>query len=78
MAAISVEDIYEHHIRALSASEQLRLVELITSKLAAEAIREGQRQRSLLELEGLGADLWQDIDAQHYVDELRHEWDQRP
>jgi len=78
MATISVEDIYEHHIRALSASEQLRLVELIAGKLAAEAMREGQRQRSLLELEGLGADLWQGIDAQHYVDELRQEWDQRP
>jgi hypothetical protein len=78
MATRSVEDIYEHHIRALSASEQLRLVELIASKLAAEATREGQQQRSLLELEGLGADLWQGIDAQHYVDELRQEWDQRP
>ena len=78
MATISVEDIYEQHIRALSASEQLRLVELIASKLATEATRAGQQQRSLLELEGLGADLWQGIDAQHYVDELRQEWDQRP
>ena len=45
---------------------------------AAEVTRAAQRQRSLLELEGLGADLWQGIDAQHYVDELRQEWDQRP
>jgi hypothetical protein len=78
MAKISVEDIYEHHIRALSASERLRLIELIASKLVAEATRAGQRQRSLLELEGLGAEIWQGIDAQHYVDELRQEWDQRP
>jgi hypothetical protein len=78
MATISVEDIYEQHIRALSASEQLRLVELIASKLAAEATRAGQRQRSLLELEGLGGEIWQGIDAQHYVDELRQEWDQCP
>jgi hypothetical protein len=78
MAIMSIEAIYEQHIRALPAGEQLRLVELITSKLAAEVRPEGQRQRSLLELEGLGAELWQGIDAQHYVDELRQEWDQRP
>jgi hypothetical protein len=36
------------------------------------------RGRSLLELEGLGAELWQRIDAQKYVDQLRSEWDQRP
>jgi hypothetical protein len=39
---------------------------------------EVQQQRSLLELEGLGAALWQEIDAQHYVEELRQEWDQHP
>jgi hypothetical protein len=35
-------------------------------------------QRSLLELEGLGAEIWQGIDAQDYVNELRKEWDHRP
>ena len=48
------------------------------SKLAAQGTPEVQQQRSLLELEGLGAALWQEIDAQHYVEELRQEWDQRP
>jgi hypothetical protein len=38
----------------------------------------GVRQhRSLLELEGLGAEIWQGIDAQDYVNELRKEWDHR-
>jgi hypothetical protein len=31
---------------------------------------------SLLELEGLGKEIWQGIDAQAYVNQLRDEWDQ--
>ena len=34
--------------------------------------------RSLLELEGLGAEIWEGVDAQEYVNELRKEWDHRP
>ena len=34
--------------------------------------------RSFLELDGLGAEIWRGIDAQEYVNELRHEWDERP
>jgi len=78
MATMSVEEIYARHIRALPAGEQLRLVEMIASALAPEVTRAVQPQRSLLELEGLGAEIWQGIDAQQYVDELRQEWDQRP
>jgi hypothetical protein len=33
--------------------------------------------RSLLEFEGLGAEIWKGIDAQEYVNELRKEWDHR-
>ena len=35
-------------------------------------------QRRLSELRGLGKDIWQGIDAQKYVDQLRDEWDNRP
>jgi hypothetical protein len=35
-------------------------------------------KRSIMELHGLGAEIWQNIDAQRYVDELRDEWDRRP
>jgi hypothetical protein len=31
-----------------------------------------------MELHGLGAEIWQNIDAQRYVDELRDEWDRCP
>ncbi len=40
-------------------------------------------KRSIIELEGLGAELWRDeqgnlIDAQNYVNGLRREWEHRP
>ncbi len=35
------------------------------------------RQPRLLDLEGLGADIWQGIDPKQYIDELRNEWDTR-
>ena len=78
MATMHVEEIYEQHIKPLPEAEQLRLVALIAHQLAAMATQPPQPQRSLLELEGLGADIWQGIDAQQYVDELRKEWDHRP
>ncbi len=42
-----------------------------------------QPKHSIMELEGLGAEIWKDehgdlIDAQEYVNELRREWDHRP
>jgi excisionase family DNA binding protein len=35
-------------------------------------------RRSIMELHGLGAEIWAGIDAQEYVNELRKEWDHRP
>ena len=78
MTPIRTEDIYEQHIKPLPETEQLRLVELIAHQLASAAAQKQQKPRSLLELEGLGADMWQGIDAQQYVDDLRQEWDHRP
>jgi excisionase family DNA binding protein len=38
----------------------------------------GPQTRSLLEFEGVGAEIWGGVDAQEYVNELRKEWDHRP
>ena len=77
MHTLTAEQLYEQKIKLLPATERLRLVALIAHDLATTAITEHQ-QRSLLELEGLGADIWQGVDAQEYVNELRKEWDHRP
>jgi hypothetical protein len=71
------DELYEQLVKPLPTSERLRLVELIARDLAA-ATHDLPRQRSLLELEGLGAEIWKGIDAQEYVNELRKEWDHRP
>ena len=44
--------------------------------------RKDQAQHSIIEIHGLGAEIWKDengslIDAQKYVNELRKEWDHR-
>jgi hypothetical protein len=54
------------------------LVALIAQGLMDTVGHDLQPLRSLLELEGLGEEIWQGIDAQVYVNELRREWDQRP
>lgn len=81
MTVITVEQLYEQHVKPMPAPEQLRLVVLITQQLAAEMPRAdigATPKHSLMELHGLGAEIWQGVDAQEYVNRLRQEWDQRP
>jgi hypothetical protein len=35
------------------------------------------RGRSILELRGMGKHVWENIDVQEYLDQLRSEWDER-
>jgi hypothetical protein len=79
MTTTEVEEIYRRHIKPLPPVERLQLLALVAQDLAAEPAQSPEgRQRSLLELEGLGAEIWQGIDAQEYVNKLRKEWDHRP
>ena len=73
----TADDLYERKIRSLSLRDRLHIAQRIIAE--AEAVAEAKdRPRSLLELEGLGAEIWNSVDAQEYVDELRKEWDSRP
>lgn len=76
---INIETIYQQHIKSLPAGEQLKLLARMAEELANGKEKTGTPgKRSLLELEGLGAEIWEGIDAQKYVDELRNEWEHRP
>ncbi len=79
MAAISLEEFYARYIKPLAPAERLRLMAMTAQDLAQVTEQSAEKpKRSLLELEGLGAEIWEGIDAQVYVNELRKEWDHRP
>ena len=65
---------YVRGIQRLRPEEQLSLVEIISVKLKKTLGRK-KAKHSVMELEGLGADVWRGIDAQHYVSEERESWD---
>jgi hypothetical protein len=60
--------------RELPVEERKQVVMDILDSLAAH---EMEQDASLLDLEGLGAEIWSGIDAAQYVDDLRREWDNR-
>ena len=70
-----IRTLYEQHVKPLSALDRRRLFELLRREIEHEAT---EPRHSILELAGLGAEIWQGIDAQAYINELRSEWDSRP
>jgi hypothetical protein len=57
---------------SLSRAEQLRLLSELAEYLRAHVPSEGRT--SILELQGLGKEIWQGMDAQEYVDRERASW----
>ena len=82
MATISLSELYERHIKILAPEERLRLLVLVAQDLAAQSPGETEgtenSRRSIMDLHGLGKEIWEGIDAQQYVNALRAEWDHRP
>ena len=79
----TIEKVYEQYVKPLAATEQLRLVAIITQHLSnqqavSEPSSKNQLKHNIMELHGLGAEIWQEMDAQQYVNHLREEWDIRP
>ena len=71
----SVAKIYERHIRWLPAAQRLKLVAMIVSELVPECESLPARPKfNLTDLEGLGKEIWEGVDAQEYVDRLRGPW----
>lgn len=56
----------------LTPNEQLRLLEELAATVRRRILV--QPKRSIMELEGLGKEIWQGIDAQEYVNEERALW----
>jgi hypothetical protein len=59
--------------RKLSLVDQARLVETL-SKLVQARIQAWPKH-SILELEGMGKELWRGIDVEKYIEEERNSWE---
>ncbi|MEG3844657.1 hypothetical protein [Microcoleus sp. herbarium14] len=56
----------------LAPDEQLRLISELFAHIRQRMIL--SPKRSILELEGLGEEIWHGIDAQEYVNQERNSW----
>lgn len=64
-------------VESLSETEQLRLVAQVSERLHRHASSESSARESstsILDLQGLGSDIWQGQDAQDYVNHERSSW----
>lgn len=73
---LTLEDIVRE-VRTLPIADRKRLIGLIVDTLTDQEPPPSPK-RSILEFEGVGAEIWKGIDAQEYVNQLRSEWDDRP
>ena len=72
---MTIETMLEE-IRVLSVEDRKRLIDLIVDTLPEEGSPSSETQRhSILELRGLGKEIWEGIDAQEYINQMRDEWD---
>ena len=74
----NTEEIYHRHIKPLAPPERLRLMEMTARDLAQQSSGPSKGpERSIMELHGLGREIWEGVDPQVYVSTLRDEWDRR-
>ena len=71
----STKNIYDEHIKPLPREQQVQLLDLLRNEL--ENGDEDGRPHSILELHGLGKEIWQGVDGDEYVRKVRDEWEER-
>ncbi len=74
---LATYDLTLNMARQLAIPEQLRLLENLTKAVRHRLSSKPNEVKtySIMELEGLGAEIWQDIDAQEYVNQERASWE---
>jgi hypothetical protein len=70
---MTVKDIIQQ-VEQLSPAERQELFLYMQSMMDTQY----PKTRNILEFEGVGKEIWDGIDAQEYVRQLREEWDDRP
>lgn len=61
-----------HQVENLTPDEQFRLLEELIVMVRRRVFVKSRR--SIMELEGLGKEIWNGLDAQEYVDQERASW----
>jgi len=77
MTASNVSQSYDDYVKkiqTLTPEEQLSLIKVISAGLQ-KTLKGKKAKHTVMELEGLGADIWKGIDAQEYVRKERNSWD---
>lgn len=67
----NTKNIYDEHIKPLPRAQQVQLLDLLRNEL--ENGTEAGQPHSILELHGLGKEIWQGVDPKDYVNNLRDE-----
>jgi hypothetical protein len=62
---------------SLTLEEQSQLIKLLLDRVLPNAEKQADMPHSLKELRGLGKEIWEDMDAQDYINQQRDEWDTR-
>ena len=78
LGTLQLGELYAKYIKPLPLVERLRLVELIARDTVQAEDLVTTPQYDIMQLHGLGAEIWEGIDVEAYVDTLRNEWDHRP
>lgn len=61
--------------RELPIDDRKRLITLIIDSLTEDTNSPSRKKRSILEFEGLGAEMWEGIDSTQFINDMRDEWD---
>jgi len=61
-------------IKALDYQGKLEILEQIVRFLRRPGIKKPKRKPSLLELEGLGKEMWKDVNVDDFIEEERNSW----
>ncbi len=71
--ATSPYEIAVRAFEALSPKDQAKLLVEISGRVRSRGLP--SKQRNILELQGLGKEVWEGVDAQEYVRNERASWD---
>ncbi len=62
-----------NQIQCLTPEDQLRLLEDMLASIRLHT--SARRKHSIMELEGLGKEIWEGINVEKYIDDERNSWD---